>query len=393
MKKIFTLLCCIVSLFSCGEKRQLDRIIMNDSLFSVIELDPSQIDRQKRTAISQVATRIEYIPLETSDSILVGKINKLVVWKDHYYIWDNLTETIFCFDSKGKYVRRLYQQGNGPKEYVQITDFDIDRSNGDICIYSNRSQSVCIYTAEGEFKIKYNVPFLLSTLTKQDTLVHYYLGRLPNTHFYKAFFPEQYRFLTANLSNEPVNEELYYKFDDTHLQVPNGSIHFSYYKDTLLLTEYLSPKVYTVSSDGSLNPRYCIRFTTNTYSPSFEAPLDLDIMNNATTEGGLAVLYSPIFETDDYIFFNYAWGLVGIGCVYKPTSEIRNLGYFIDDDFNGISLSTSIYFADSTHLYQIKEMGALIETKRGQETSPYLSRLIEQGEETDNPVIIKITLK
>lgn len=381
-------------LSSCGNTPQPRKVIMSDSLFATIEVNPDEINvKGRRAPLSEIASETEYIPLETSDNILIGNIEKLIVWKDRYYIWDNLTETIYCFDINGKYINRLYRKGEGPEEYASISDFEIDRKNGDICIYSNPMLSVLIYGENGKFKSRHRMPFLFSRLAKQDSLIHYYTGRFPNRELYKKSFPEQNRFLTTDLNYQLTNEQLYYVFDPSHEQVPLPKFNFTYYKDTLLLTEYFPPKVYTVLPDGTLVPRYRIEFTTNTYAPSFDGPIDLDVMQSAKKEGNLTTLFSPVFETDNYLFFNYARGVIGTAYVDKRTHEIHNLGYFQEDDINQISIGNGIYFADNTHLYKVEEASSILLKQRKGKSSAYLTGLINDLKETDNPVIIKITLK
>ena len=388
----FSFICLLLS--SCGGNAPLRKVIMNDSLFTTITVNPDEINvKGKRAPLSEMASAVEYIPLETSDSTLIGNIEKLIVWKDRYYIWDNLTETIFCFDGNGKYLNRLYRKGEGPEEYVRISDFDIDRENGDIYIYSNPMFSVLVYSADGQFKSRNKMPFILERLAKQDSLIHYYTGRTPNENFYKKSFPEQYRFLTTDLDYQLTKEQLYYVFDPSHEQVPMPKFNFTHYKDTLLLTEYFPPKVYTVLPDGTLAPRYRIEFTTNTYSPSLDKPMDVDVMNAAKKEGNLSTLFSPVFETDHYLFFNYARGLIGTAYVDKRTHEIHNLGYFQEDDIHQISIGNTISFADNMHLYKVEEASSMLLKQRKGKCSKYLSGIIAGLKETDNPVIVKIVLK
>lgn len=395
MKPLFTLslLVCLI-LSSCGNAPQPRKVIMSDSLFATITVNPDEINvKGKRAPLSEFASAVEYIPLETSDSILIGNVEKLIVWKDQYYILDNLTETIFCFDANGKYQKRLYRKGEGPEEYASISDFEIDRKTGDICIYSNPTLSVLVYGEDGQFKSRKRIPFIFNRLAKQDSLIHYYTGRFPNKELYKKSFPEQYRFLTTDLNCQLTNEQLYYVFDPSHELVPLPKFNFTYHKDTLLLTEYFSPKVYTVLPDGTLSPRYRIEFTTNTYAPSFESPIDMDIMKAARKDGNLTTLFSPVFETEHYLFFNFARGLIGTAYVDKRTHEIHNLGYFQEDDINQISTGNTLSFADNDHLYKVEEASSILLKQRKGKSSTYLSGIIDNLKETDNPVIVKITLK
>ena len=86
------------------------------------------------------------------------------------------------------------------------------------------------------------------------------------------------------------------------LKIPLSDRNFSMYKDTLLLSEDLSPRVYTVNRDGKLTPRYKIDFTTNTYHQSFEdGELDIDRMQREEREGNLTKMSNGFYENDRYV--------------------------------------------------------------------------------------------
>lgn len=395
MKRNLFISIAILSLLTtgCGRKTELRKMTMDESLFKTVTLNPDELNTRQRYKLSEIATRIEYIPLETSDSILVGGVNKLIVWNDRYYVWDRITESIFCFDSNGKYQHRLNKRGEGPEEYAQIFAFDMDRNNGDYCIYSNSSQSVLVYSENGQIKSHERIPFLFNTMAKRDSVIHYYSGRLPNRNFYEASFPEQYRLLTVGTGLKVLNEQLPYSFDASHLEVALPGSNFTYYKDTLLLTEYWPPKVYTVLPDGNLSPRYRFEFTTNTYTPSYDAPIDSKAIQQVASDGGYTSLGGPVHETDHYLFFNYVRGLIGMAYVDKSTHEIHNMGYFLEDNLNHLPMATGISTIDNGHLYKVTEPASLLRNKKVGGFSKHLSEVMNRIEETDNPIIIKITLK
>lgn len=120
---------------ACGNKKQAAKEEAVDTGFNVITLDPKQ-KVEDNSFISHIADSIEYIPLQTTDSVVIGKIGKIIFWNNHFYVLDRLTETIFCFDNKGKFLNKLSKKGVGPGEYYSITDFNISK-NGEIWVYSS----------------------------------------------------------------------------------------------------------------------------------------------------------------------------------------------------------------------------------------------------------------
>lgn len=392
MKNIYIFICFILVCFSCKKEATVRSIITNDSIFQTILVDPDDISLKEPTNISAIADNIEYVPLQTADSILIGSLEKIIVWNKRYYIWDQLTESIFCFDSKGKFIFKLCNRGEGPEEYPRIRDFTMDMENGNIGIYSDMARAIYIYTKDGEFIRKNKIPLILTSFAQQKNFSYNYLGRSPNIDFYKQSYPEQCRYVVER-NGEFIHQQLPFTYNEEYLRTPLSSQNFSFYKDTMLLTEFLRPEVYTIDSTGVLVPRYRIEFLTNTYTPSFETGADLNLMKSLEKEGKLTKLFDNFFETDKYIFFNYSRGLIGSVYVDKVKNEIHNMGYFLLDDFNNNRLSPTSNFVTEEYLYKIDEPASLLRRQKKGLFSSDLNKLVDEMNEFDNPVIVKIKLK
>lgn len=192
-------------------------------------------------------------------------------------------------------------------------------------------------------------------------------------------------------NEQPVHQQLSYVYNEKFTNISLSADNFSFYKDTMLLCEYLKPEIYTIDSTGCLKPRYRIEFLTNNYNPSFNMDIDVEKMKAEEKAGRLAKLFDSFFETDNYLFFNYSWGLIGSVYVNKEDNTIHNMGFFLEDDFNSNSLPVTIEFVDEEYMYQIEEPSSLIRVKSSY--SPYLKKIVDGIEEFDNPVIAKIKLK
>lgn len=379
---------------SCKKSGTLHNVVLNDSLFQLITVDPDDIDQEKRSCISEISDEVKYIPLQSGDSILIGKIKKIIVRDGVYYIWDNLSETIFCFNSEGKFISKICKQGEAPDEYPRISHFTINMENGNIIIYSDMSRCLYEYTKSGKLVKREIVSFILSSLAVKGDQTYCYLGKLPNVDFFKETFPKSYRFLMLK-DGHPSCQQLPYEFNECFLKIPLSVNNFSFYNDTLLLTEYLNPEIYSIDFAGTLKPRYRIKFLTNRYTPTFSENVDLERMTRETKQGNLTMLFDGFYETSKYLFFNYSRGLVGMAYVDKRKSTIHNMGYFLLDDFNQNTLPASMNFVDDKYMYKIVDAGQLLMKKeKGKvEFSSYLNSICNGIEEFDNPVIIRIKLK
>ena len=74
--------------------------------------------------LSEVADSIRYIPLETSDSCLVGSVDKMLrTAKGEYILVDKeKSRAIYVFDAAGHFLNRIGKCGKGPAEYSMIED-------------------------------------------------------------------------------------------------------------------------------------------------------------------------------------------------------------------------------------------------------------------------------
>lgn len=394
MKNKSYLLACTIFLFcACKKEIKIREITMNDSLFQTIVIDPKDFERLDGPAkISDIATAVEYIPLQTTDSILIGQVEKLIVWNGKYYIWDKLSETIFCFDERGKYSYRLHKQGEGPEEYFRISNFTMDMKNGNICIYSDMSKAIYVYTEKGEFVKRIPTSLILTSVAIQDDFVFHYPGRFPNVAFYKEEYPKQNRYIVTK-DGEYTHQQLSWVCNEKYLNVSMPNNNFSYYKDSILLVEYLRPEIYAIDSVGMLKPKYRIEFLSNIYSPSFDEDIDLEKMEQERKSGRLATLVSGFYETDNYLFFNFAYELICSAYVNKKDGTIHNMGYALVDDMNRVGLPTNLDFVDEDYMYKIDEPHGLMRENLNTDYSPYLDKIVDGIQESDNPIIVKIQLK
>ena len=71
-----------------------------------LNLSEASIDS---TNLSSIAEKVEYIPLQTTDSSMLNYIFNFSITKDYYFIGDE--GCVLMFDNKGKFESRLYHLG------------------------------------------------------------------------------------------------------------------------------------------------------------------------------------------------------------------------------------------------------------------------------------------
>ncbi len=90
----------------------------------------NNIDKIEVVKLSDVAKSIDYIPLETSDSVLISDISRVAYENNRIFVMDK--SKIFVFDNNGKHIRTLNKLGRGPGEYQKLLNFKIVKGSGSI---------------------------------------------------------------------------------------------------------------------------------------------------------------------------------------------------------------------------------------------------------------------
>lgn len=133
---------------------------------------------------SKLIWDIEYIPLSQQEEYLIGKIDKLVVRDDNFYILDkDLTHSVFKYTMQGKQVWAISNRGAGPGEYNEIYDISVSENN--LYILPNKQQSILKYDTNGSYveRLYTGIYGTELALSKEDFLL--YVDYIPNTKYSK----------------------------------------------------------------------------------------------------------------------------------------------------------------------------------------------------------------
>lgn len=133
--------------FSCTEKYQEQKKqILSVSL------------KQNEFNLSSLFKKIEIIPLETTNESLITNIGRIIEYDHKYYILDDRTSMLFCFNSQGQFLFKIDKNGNGPGEYYLIYETIVKPDENRIYMLSPMG-SIYTYDMQGEFIKKDLFPF------------------------------------------------------------------------------------------------------------------------------------------------------------------------------------------------------------------------------------------
>ena len=82
-------------------------------------------------SLSTLADSIEYIPLQTPEELPIDILIAVKTTQEDIVILDR-SQNLIRFDKQGKFLNTIGQKGQGPEEYLNIINFDIEEETSRI---------------------------------------------------------------------------------------------------------------------------------------------------------------------------------------------------------------------------------------------------------------------
>ena len=110
-------------------------------------------DRTQPIKLSEIAKSVRTVQLETTDDCLLVPEDMYIHYGQEYiFIFDGTEPgNFYRFDLNGKFINKIGNAGPGPKEYIEAHSFKVDEIKKEVWLPDWRSNSIKIYTYEGEF--------------------------------------------------------------------------------------------------------------------------------------------------------------------------------------------------------------------------------------------------
>lgn len=106
--------------------------------------------------LSDYASDIQYIPLETNEKSILGNIRDIAYEGGKIYVLDN-NNVIKIFENSGKYLSTIDRSGRGPQEYNRISSFKPAAQDKGVYVLDN-SGDLFLYDHDGLFIEKRSFP-------------------------------------------------------------------------------------------------------------------------------------------------------------------------------------------------------------------------------------------
>lgn len=175
-------------------------------------------------------SKIEIIPLETTDESLIKRMYGEIYYKNNFYILDKPQKKILVFDSNGKYLRKIDKCGNGPGEYSDLTDFQFNSFTGGMDLL-NPMGGILRYDSLGQnFIEKIHLPLTVAA-------IHHFIALNKNTYLFFCQSRKGNKMVVYDIREKKIRSEMYnlpkfiffntpYHHSASPFYVYDGKVHF-----------------------------------------------------------------------------------------------------------------------------------------------------------------------
>lgn len=321
------------------------------------------------------------VVLETTDDNILGQINILRLEDDRIYIYSNQTHIISIFNLEGKFINQINKLGQGPEEYLSVSDIQI--YNNSIYLLDRTNKKIFNYDFEGNFIKSYQLDdwynkftfidencIILYSETSNDKLFNYVVYNYVNDIYVDEF--------------DPFKENVSYGF---------GISPFNQTKDgSLLVTQQFDNTIYSLDAK-SYEPLVSFNFETKEHLPPNYKDIPIDELSDMMRNKAIVKRISYVDKKGSNIFavftaFFDEYGLrdcISLINLDAKTARTIRLGdeSYSDYPFLGGSclyMTNGYYITSYTAPFVIKKLERNNSLKRGILANINLS-------EEDNPVL------
>jgi len=410
------LILAVIIFSSCDNKKSND----SNNSDSVIRIDLLSEPKSTLTKLSECASNVEYIPLQTTKNSLLGEFSVKIVSVDNkiYIKNSGLGGEIMCFDIAGKFLFKLQNLGRGPEEYTSITDFDVSSDNRILTVLSNIDRKFLVYgisdtgySFRKSFSMKEPLPLTIGMVPETD---YVFLAIEP----YYITAPTLSLLINSNGDTIHYKPNFYRSRQDKSSGFARTALIYQFEK-ILCFKELFSDTVFNVDAkEKTFKPR--IIFDTH---GTLNTP---EMVGHPERVGDHTTSIFGIYETSRYVFYYYwEYRIKNCRLFDKLTKTIYNLDIgtinetianiprdvdiiqLQDDIIGGPDFTQDIRYLNSHNsdgkLFSLIDAIALknyvssTEFKNAkvldQKNKNKLKNIADSIKNTDNPVLIVVTLK
>lgn len=194
-----------------------------------------------------------YVVLHADEqNLMIGEITKLIVHDNKIFVADSRIRSLVVHDMNGRAIAKVGNRGRGPGEYLNLTDFDIDKQ-GRIHLIDGNADKLLIYGADYKFEEALDPPFEVDVIKcLPDGGYLFGLSSWDNSRYGGT------RIIKTTQNLEVKNEIGEYDTDLTDNNVIISNYHFIETPDGIFYQKSPDENVYLLNNDGNVEKTWFI---------------------------------------------------------------------------------------------------------------------------------------
>lgn len=378
---VFIMIVIAYGIFSCKEKeRDVPQI-------EILSVDLSQI--KSKGNFDDYFSSSEIIPLETTSESIISSIDRISIYNNIIFVLDGSLNSVFIFDFKGKYLRKIYNVGRGPYEYDSLMDFAIDEKSNYLVLYCDRPYKLLVYKTDGQFLFEKRLSNLYSNIAAKSESV-LLLNRDSDRDY--MFYDFKFGDLTKNKFVETKKRDrLFEKFK---LPYPN------IVTDEKIRISFPYSEIIYEYDNHTVKPKYLVDFGSNKLPDNvFDRGMDFIELFDYAEDNGYGFGISNFRENNNYITFSFGVQNLVIYSKKEKKANIFKLfmssrdqipffNYFAHDgnDNKLISVYQAGLFKSQMEIYKN-------EGEPWERIPDYIKNITHDIDERDNPILVIYNFK
>lgn len=334
-------LVCIIlglSLAACQNKQPVNETTIELSPLnyecSTLNINLDSVGYDENINLSSFFEEVSFIPLETNDHSLLGRINQFLMKGDTIFILDaTLTKRVLVFDKQGRFLGQVGDVGEGPAEYREASDLGLSKDQ--LYVFDNRSQRILFYHLSD---LKFSHAIKLGQ--RQNARSRYICVDDSSRIYTDVYFPggaSPYLIQEFDTNNRIINKWL---STDFYNRGYSSAVRFTgesfFHKTTvgIRFMHFASDSIMEIR-DGSVYPYLAFQY--------YDRPSNKEI-KNLSKEGNVESILDAIAQLDGvhnilhytegerYILFFFNEGRFTNNFIYdKKKKECHQGGFFVHD--------------------------------------------------------------
>lgn len=286
---------CLISLFSCGSKNENQaEPPQNLDQFRSFNIDMNAPQRK----ITDLIESVRIFKLEETEESLLGNVFNVTV-HDHMIVFPNTSEnTLYFFDDKGNFIRKLNKGGDGPEEYSSLWSYWF---KGDtLKIYDNERPRVAFYSLQGDYLGAIKVPERANHVYEDER--GYWLDMS------LRFRGDSTNYELISYDHLMQNPKYFLPFNQqVGFPITTTTNSMTPYKDKMLYKQILNDTVYSIDGD-ELEPLAQMNFGSEfLWSDEEMRDNPQGAMNSINESGKVWIVWPKIGERFIYLTYNISF--------------------------------------------------------------------------------------